>query len=90
MDGLDFGVVDEGTGIAEEDQANVFERFGKGRHDLVRNAEGAGLGLPIVKGLTEAHGGGVSVISGLGAGTRVTVHLPASCVVPQQTLDVAA
>lgn len=89
-EGLDFGVVDEGTGIAEEDQASVFERFGKGRHDLVRNAEGAGLGLPIVKGLAEAHGGSVSLISRLDAGTRVTVHLPARCVVPQQPLGVAA
>jgi len=89
-EGFDFGVVDEGTGIPAEDQASVFERFGKGRHDLVRNAEGAGLGLSIVKGLAEAHGGSVSLVSGLGAGTRVTIHLPPSCVVPQQTLGVAA
>jgi signal transduction histidine kinase len=81
-DGLDFGVEDEGSGIAEEDQEGVFERFGKGRHDLVLNTEGAGLGLPIVKGLVEAHGGTVSLWSRVGEGTRVIVHLPPACVMP--------
>jgi signal transduction histidine kinase len=89
-DGIDFGVEDEGTGIAEEDQAGVFERFGKGRHDLVRNQEGAGLGLPIVKGLVEAHGGTVSLVSRAGAGTRVTIHLPASCLASHPALETAA
>jgi cell cycle sensor histidine kinase DivJ len=73
---LVFGVRDEGTGIAEGEQARMFERFGQGRHDISNTAEGAGLGLPIVKGLAEAHGGRVTMQSCLGEGTCVTVWLP--------------
>lgn len=88
--GIEFGVEDEGVGIAEEDQASVFERFGMGRHDLGRNPGGAGLGLPIVKGLVEAHGGKVTLSSQIGLGTRVTLHLPPSCVAKKTPLDAAA
>jgi two-component system cell cycle sensor histidine kinase PleC len=73
---LVFGVKDDGIGIADEDQARVFERFGQGRHDVAGADEGTGLGLPIVKGLIEAHGGRVSLESRLGEGTCVTVTLP--------------
>jgi two-component system cell cycle sensor histidine kinase PleC len=71
-----FGVTDTGVGIAREDQANVFERFGRGRHDVTTAERGAGLGLAIVKGFAEAHDGEVQLESKLGAGTRVTVYLP--------------
>jgi two-component system cell cycle sensor histidine kinase PleC len=74
--GLVLGVRDEGTGIAEDEQARMFERFGQGRHDISGAAKGAGLGLPIVKGLAEAHGGHVTMQSCLGEGTCVTVWLP--------------
>ena len=73
---LAFGVKDDGIGVAEEDQARVFERFGQGRHDVTGADEGTGLGLPIVKGLAEAHGGRVAMESRLGEGTCVTVWLP--------------
>ena len=74
-----LGVADSGVGIAEEDQARIFENFGQGRHDVVRpDDKGTGLGLPIVKGLVEAHGGRVELVSCAGKGTCVTVHLPAS------------
>ncbi len=72
-----FGVGDEGIGIAPEDHARVFERYGRARHEVRQVREGTGLGLPIVKGLAEAHGGRVSLESQLGSGTRVTVWLPA-------------
>jgi len=74
--GLAFGVRDEGTGIAPDEQARMFERFGQGRHDISNAAKGAGLGLPIVKGLAEAHGGRVTMQSCVGEGTCVTVWLP--------------
>ncbi|MGD0143703.1 MAG: HAMP domain-containing sensor histidine kinase [Rhizomicrobium sp.] len=73
---LAFGVKDDGIGVAEEDQLRVFERFGQGRHDIAAIDEGTGLGLPIVKGLAEAHGGRVAMDSRLGEGTCVTVWLP--------------
>jgi len=76
--GLAFGVVDTGIGIALVDQARVFQKFGQGRHDVAINDKGTGLGLPIAKGLVEAHGGHIVLESREGYGTSVTVYLPAS------------
>jgi len=83
-DGLSFGVKDEGVGIAEDEQWRMFERFGQGRHDIAFAHKGTGLGLPIVKGLTEAHGGQVVMNSRAGEGTTVTVWLPQERVVVQR------
>ena len=79
--GCEFGVRDTGVGIAPDDQERVFQNFGQGRHDVVTLDKGTGLGLPIVKGLVEAHGGTVSLTSTVGEGTVVTVTLPAERVV---------
>lgn len=73
---LAFGVDDTGIGIAEEDQVQVFERFGRGRHDVTSADKGTGLGLAIVKGFAEAHDADVRLESALGAGTRVIVLMP--------------
>ncbi|SRR5579885_450768 len=73
-----LGVADTGIGIAPEDQDRVFQNFGQGRHDVVTSDKGTGLGLPIVKGLAEAHGGRVILESAPGEGTCVTVLLPAA------------
>jgi signal transduction histidine kinase len=74
--GLVFGVRDTGVGIAPEDQQRVFDSFGQGKHDVAIADKGTGLGLAIVKGLTESHGGHVSLQSEVGKGTTVSVHLP--------------
>jgi two-component system cell cycle sensor histidine kinase PleC len=73
-----FGVTDTGIGIAQDDQARVFDSFGQGQHDIAMAEKGTGLGLAIVKGLTEAHGGSVTLQSERGRGTTVTVHFPIS------------
>jgi signal transduction histidine kinase len=78
-----FGVRDTGVGIAPEDQLQVFETFGQGRHDVTTPDKGTGLGLSIVKGITEAHGGRVELASHLGRGTCVTIVLPASRAKPR-------
>ena len=75
---LTFGVRDTGLGIAEDDLPLVFQSFGQGRHDVVTADKGTGLGLPIVKGLIEAHNGTVTLESKVAVGTCVTVRLPAS------------
>ena len=85
-----FGVSDTGVGIAPEDQARVFESFGQGRHDVVTADKGTGLGLPIVKGLVEAHDGRITLESEIGEGTTVTVYLPARRAMPAQPLQAAS
>jgi two-component system cell cycle sensor histidine kinase PleC len=79
---LAMGVEDTGIGIAPEDQAMVFDRFGQGRHDVTTADKGTGLGLAIVKGFAEAHDGTVTLESQLGTGTKVTAYLPATRVRP--------
>jgi len=87
--GLSFGVSDRGRGIPENEQVRMFDRFGQGRADAIERKRGAGLGLPIVKGLAEAHGGRVMMESGLSAGTCVTVWLPPERVRPRQHSNAA-
>jgi two-component system cell cycle sensor histidine kinase PleC len=79
--GVSFGVADSGAGIAKDDQELVFQRFGKGRHDVKVEDKGPGLGLAVVKGFAEAHDGHVELQSDIGAGTRVTVYFPAERVI---------
>lgn len=71
-----FGVIDTGVGIAPQDLPRVFESFGQGRHEALVADKGTGLGLPIVKGLVEAHGGSVRLESAPGQGTSVMILLP--------------
>lgn len=73
-------VRDEGEGMSEATIAHLFERFYRGaetRAGLGTDDSGVGLGLSIVKAIVEAHGGSISVESGLGAGTHFTIVLPA-------------
>jgi two-component system cell cycle sensor histidine kinase PleC len=87
--GMIVGVSDSGIGIAEEDQAKVFDSFGQGKHDVAIADKGTGLGLSIVKGLAEAHGGTVQLESKVGQGTTVTLRLPASRVIARKSSQAA-
>ena len=69
-------VADEGTGIPEEHLPHIFERFYRVDTSRSRECGGAGLGLSIVKGLVEAHGGTIEVSSSSGLGTVFTITLP--------------
>ena len=69
-------VSDDGVGIAEEALSSIFELFVQGPSRSSRQG-GLGLGLVVVKQLTELHGGSVSVArQGDGRGTKFTVRLP--------------
>ena len=76
--GLQFGVRDTGSGMSAEDLAHVFEKFAQGAQEAISGERGTGLGLPIVKGLVEAHGGTITLESALGQGTLATIALPAA------------
>ncbi|WP_437850539.1 AAA family ATPase [Sorangium sp. So ce363] len=67
-------VRDHGMGIAEADQARIFERFE--RAVSVRNFGGLGLGLYIVRWIVTSHGGTIRVESTPGAGATFVVELP--------------
>ena len=71
-----FSIADTGTGIAEEDQARVFERFFKADKSRQRSTGGSGLGLSIAKKIVEIHEGEISLQSKVDIGTTVTVSLP--------------
>jgi len=70
-------VQDNGIGIAQEDIPRVLTPFLQAAHSHLGKLEGSGLGLPLSKRLAELHGGGLTLESELGRGTRVTVTLPA-------------
>ncbi len=78
---LRFRVRDNGIGIGEEDLRTVMEPFVQVDSTLSRHYRGTGLGLPLVKSMSELHGAGVELESRLGAGTTVTVRFPPERVV---------
>jgi PAS domain S-box-containing protein len=68
-----FAVSDHGPGIADEQQAHLFDRFWKGA-----GRSGVGLGLFIAKSIVEAHGGRIWVNSRLGEGSTFAFSIPAA------------
>lgn len=70
-----FTVSDTGAGIAADKLPHLFSRFYEGEHRRF-NTYGTGIGLSLVKDLTEAHHGQVAVVSQVGQGSRFTVTLP--------------
>jgi signal transduction histidine kinase len=71
--GICFTVEDTGAGIDANDLPHVFDRFWPAHRAPQR---GGGLGLPIVRGIVEAHGGSVDVTSTTGKGTRFGFIIP--------------
>ncbi|MDP9423186.1 MAG: PAS-domain containing protein [Pseudomonadota bacterium] len=67
-------IVDDGPGIAPEQQEQVFVRFH--RSGAARGEAALGLGLPLTRQFVEAHGGTVELESALGKGTSITLTIP--------------
>jgi len=81
-DGVEIVVEDNGVGIPGDVLPGIFELFAQADRSLDRSQGGLGIGLSLVKGLVEMHGGKVAAESaGAGAGSRFTVSLPRSVVV---------
>src|SRR5918994_1936008 len=73
-----LSVKDTGPGIPEEEIPIVMLSFGRGSVAIKTAEQGSGLGLPIVKGLVDLHGGGFQLKSKPREGTEVIVTFPAS------------
>lgn len=81
---LMISVIDNGVGIAADRQKHLFDRSFNVRDSLNHhssstlefNSAGLGLGLPIARGIAEAHGGRLTVESAHGSGTTVTMWIP--------------
>jgi two-component system phosphate regulon sensor histidine kinase PhoR len=73
---MSLSVEDNGIGMTPEDRVKVFDEFFRARNELTANIPGTGLGLSLVKRLTELHQGKVEVTSEPGKGSMFTVSLP--------------
>ncbi|GAA0983996.1 ATP-binding protein [Acrocarpospora macrocephala] len=75
---VEITVQDDGIGIAAHDLTRIFTRFERVEHPgRPAPAGGSGIGLTIARGITRAHGGGITATSdGLGQGATFTVRLP--------------
>jgi PAS domain S-box-containing protein len=72
-----LSVHDTGIGIEKDMVKDIFEPFTQSDHSIDRSRGGLGMGLALVKGFVELHGGSVRVESaGLGCGSEFTVRLP--------------
>jgi two-component system, OmpR family, heavy metal sensor histidine kinase CusS len=72
---IELAVADTGCGIHPHHLPHLFDRFY--RVDSSRSSQGAGLGLALVKSITDLHGGSVAVASEVDRGTTVTLTFPA-------------
>jgi len=77
-------VADHGIGIARRDQSKIFEKFYRSGDPLVHNTKGSGLGLSLVRHITEAHGGEIAVESTPGTGSKFTLSLPLALAAQEQ------
>ncbi len=73
---LHVSVRDQGLGIAEEEQAQVFWKFVRGASSRAAGVKGTGIGLSMVDHIVRGHHGTVTVESGPGPGSTFTVVLP--------------
>jgi signal transduction histidine kinase len=74
--GVCIAVQDTGIGLSSEEQQQLFTKFFRAQHPLVREAAGTGLGLAIARALVELHGGALTVVSAPDHGATFNVTLP--------------
>ena len=76
--GVSISIKDNGPGIPRQEIDHALSAFSRGSIAAKNAIDGAGLGLPIVKGLMEMHGGMIDIISDVGQGTEVICTFPAA------------
>lgn len=77
-----IAIKDEGIGLSEAEQNNIFEPFYQSEHSVNHRHGGTGLGLSISRQLAECLGGTLTVFSRLGAGSTFTLALPMAIIRP--------
>jgi len=80
-------VADHGIGITRRDQSKIFEKFYRAGDPLVHNTKGSGLGLSLVRHITQAHGGEIAVESTPGKGSRFILSLPLTSAAQQPAVS---
>jgi signal transduction histidine kinase len=87
---LKLEVIDRGIGITRREQSKIFEKFYRTGDPLVHNTKGSGLGLSLVRHITQAHGGEIAVESTPGKGSKFTLSLPLASAIQQPAHVVAS
>ncbi len=75
-DWISIQVIDSGIGIAQDEQARIFDRFYQVEDHMTRNHGGMGLGLSVAKMMLEMHGGELLVESAVDEGSQFTARIP--------------
>jgi signal transduction histidine kinase len=84
---LKLEVIDRGIGITRREQSKIFEKFYRTGDPLVHNTKGSGLGLSLVRHITQAHGGEIAVESTPGKGSKFTLSLPLAAATQQPAVS---
>jgi signal transduction histidine kinase len=87
-DRVDISIIDHGEGVPAEQRDRIFERFTQMEGSATRTRGGTGLGLNIVRGLTEAMNGNVGLHETVGGGATFTISLPRT--LPSAAVGLAA
>ena len=82
---LQFVVQDDGFGMSEEFQEQLFKPFSREYSEETRDIQGTGIGMAIVKNIVELLGGNITVVSAKGRGTTFTVNLELAVVATENT-----
>ena len=83
---IEISVLDNGIGIEDINLDMIFDRFKQVDKSIIRNAEGTGIGLSLVKSIVELHGGSICVESEFGKGSKFTVTLPSKNVLNENMI----
>ena len=75
-DQITLEVQDTGIGLSPDDRAHLFEKFFRSSRPEVQDVPGSGIGLALVKGVVEAHGGHIEAEGAPGKGSLFRVTLP--------------